>query len=179
MVDRRSLTMKDMWGAVAVLVVALVVVLGLMGSISFGNDRDGGETPTADVVGGFQRSAAALQLPLAVPEGLPTEWQPNSFYQVDPATAGGTAARIGGGWLTGSGFITLVQSTSAADVLTADLFQGSRTSTAVVQAGGAAWSSYPAARDEVAWVRSAGPVTLLITGSASEDDFRVLADSIA
>jgi hypothetical protein len=180
MVDRRSLTMKDMWGAVAVLVVALVVVLGLMGNISLGNDSDNGETPTADAVGGFQRSAAALQLPLAVPQGLPAEWQANSFYQTDPATAGGTATRIGGGWLTGEGkFITLIQSTSAPDVLAADVFQGGRTSTAVVQAGGAEWSSYPGARDEVAWVRTAGPVTLLITGSASEDDFRTLADSIA
>ncbi|WP_157970697.1 DUF4245 domain-containing protein [Nakamurella deserti] len=180
MVDRRSLTMKDMWGAVAVLAVALVVVLGLMGNIGFGNDTDDGQTPTADVVGGFQRSAAALQLPLAVPRGLPAEWQPNSFYQTDPATTGGTASRIGGGWLTAEGrFVTLIQSTATPDVLAAEVFGGGRTSTAVVQAGGTEWSSYPGAREEVAWVRTAGPVTLLITGSASEADFRILADSIA
>ncbi len=172
--------MKDMWGAVIVLVVALVAVLGVMGLIGIGNDTDEGETPTADVTGGFQRSAAALQLPLVVPQNLPADWQPNSFVQVDPTTAGGTSTRISGGWITGAGrFITLVQSTDAPASLVAVQFGGSRTSTSLTDAAGSQWSVYPGARDEVAWVRTSGPLTLLITGSASEDDFRTLAASIA
>lgn len=180
MVDRRSLTMKDMWGAVAVLVVSLVVVLGLMGTIGFGNDMNSGETPTADVTAGLTKSAAALQLPLAIPEGLPADWQPNSFAQTDPFTSGGTRTVVRGGWITGSGhFIGLVQSTDAADVLVADEFGSGRTSSAVVPAGGVDWSVYPGARSESAWVRTAGPISIMITGSAPEDDFRTLADSIA
>jgi hypothetical protein len=179
MVDRRSLTMKDMWGAVAILVVSLLVVLGLMGTIGFGNDTDNGETPTADVVGGFSNSAAALQLPLLVPRGLPTDWQPNSFAQTDPLTAGGTRTVVRGGWLTPDGrFVGLVQSTDPADVLVANEIGTGLTSNAVVSAGGTDWSVYPGLRDEVAWVRTAGPVSVMINGSATGDDFRTLADSL-
>jgi hypothetical protein len=180
MVDRRSLTMKDMWGAAAVLVVTLLVVLGLMGTISFGNDMDGGETPTADVTGGLQKSAAALELPLEIPAGLPADWQPNSFVQTDPVTSGGGRTVVRGGWITGSGrFIGLIQSTEAPDVLVAAEFGTGRTSTAVINAGGEDWSVYQGARTEAAWVRSAGPISVLITGSAAEEDFRALAGSLA
>lgn len=180
MVDRRSLTMKDMWGAVGILAVVLVVVLGLMGTIGFGNDTENGETPTADVTGGLQKSAAALELPLEIPQGLPADWQPNSFAQTDPFTAGGTRTVVRGGWITGSGrFVGLIQSTDTpADLIGNEIGPG-LTSNALVQAGGVEWDVYPGQRSEVAWVRDAGPIRVMITGSASEDDFRILADSIA
>lgn len=179
MVDRRSLTMKDMWGAVAILVISLVVVLGLMGTIGFGNDTDGGETPTADVVGGFQNSAAALKLPLLVPRGLPADWTPNSFGQTDPLTAGGTRTVVRGGWLTSDGrFVGLVQSTDPADLLVANEIGTGLTSNAVVTAGGADWNVYPGLRAEVAWVRTVGPISVMINGSAGDADFRTLADSL-
>lgn len=180
MVDRRSLTMKDMWGAVGILAVVLVVVLGLNGTIGFGNSTDNGETPVADVTGGLQKSAAALELPLEVPQGLPAEWQPNSFAQTDPFTSGGTRTVVRGGWITDGGrFVGLVQSTETPDQLVASEFGSARTSTAVVSAGGVDWSSYPGARSEVAWVHQAGPISVMITGSAAEDDFRILADALA
>lgn len=180
MVDRRSLTMKDMWGAVGILAVVLVVVLGLNGTIGFGNSTDNGQTPVADVTGGLQKSAAALKLPLEIPQGLPADWQPNSFAQTDPFTAGGTRIVVRGGWITESGrFVGLVQSTdSPADLIGNEIAQG-LTSKAVVQAGGVDWDVYPGQRSEVAWVHAAGPIAVMITGSASEDDFRTLADALA
>ncbi len=179
MVDRRSLTMKDMWGAVGVLVGSLVLVLGLMGIIGFGNDTSTGATPTADVTGGLQKSAAALNLPLKVPAGLPADWQPNSFVQTDPFTAGGDRTVVRGGWITGSGrFITLIQSTETPPVLISREIGAASTSRSVVQAGGAAWDVHPGQRSEVAWVHAAGPIAVMITGSAPDSDFRILADAI-
>ncbi|MEO5833701.1 MAG: DUF4245 family protein [Nakamurella sp.] len=180
MVDRRSLTMKDMWGAVGVLAVVLVVVLGLMGTIGFGNDTKNGETPVADVTGGLQKSAAALRLPLLIPQGLPADWQPNSFALTDPFTDGGTRTVVRGGWITGSGrFVALIQSTdSPADLIGNEIGPG-LTSRAVVAAGGLDWDVYPGQRSEVSWVHAAGRLAVMITGSASEDDFRILAESIA
>lgn len=179
-VDRRNLTMRDMAVAIGVLVVSLVAVVGAMGLLSFGNDTDSGEAPTADVIGGFDRAAAALKLPLAVPHDLPASWHGNSFSQVEPFTSGGTRTVVRGGWLTDTGaFITLIQSPETpADLVGNEIKQGT-TSTATVEAGAAEWAIYPGQRTESAWVRTRDGVSLLITGSATEADFQTLAAAIS
>jgi len=171
--------MRDMAVAIGVLVVSLVVVVGAMGLLSFGNDTDGGETPTADVLGGFNRAAAALKLPIAVPRDLPASWHGNSFSQVDPLTSGGNRTVVRGGWLTETGaFITLVQSPETpADLVGNEIKQGT-TSTGTIEAGAAEWAIYPGQRAESAWVRSRDGVSLMITGSATEADFQILAAAI-
>lgn len=179
MVDRRSLTMRDMALAVGVLVVSLVVVLGAMGNLGFGSNTDNGATPTADVTGGLQRAAAALDLPIEVPAGLPADWHPSSFTQVTPFTDGGTRTVVRAGWITPSGaFVTLIQSPeSAQDLVTHEIGRGLAL-LGTVQAGGAEWNIYPGQRQEPAWVRSTGVLTLLISGSATEADFQTLAAGI-
>ena len=128
---------------------------------------------------GLQKSAAALELPLEIPQGLPADWQPNSFAQTDPFTAGGTRIVVRGGWITENGrFLGLIQSTDSPTDLIANEIKAGLTSRAVVQAGGVEWDVYPGQRDEVAWVRAAGAISVMITGAASEDDFRVLAASL-
>ncbi len=174
--------MRDMVMAMGVLVVALLVVVGAYGGFSFGvGDTSGTVVPTADVTGGFAHAEDSLGFPIAVPQGLPDTWQPNSFTVTNPEIQGGDgipAAR--GGWLTASGrFITLVQSSATqADLVTQEVGRGLG-SRGAVDAGGATWSIYPGMRDELAWVRTKGAVTYLITGAAGEDDFRLLAASIA
>ena len=41
------------------------------------------------------------------------------------------------------------------------------------------WTEVPGRRSEVAWIRTDGDVTSLITGSASDEDFRKLATAVA
>ncbi len=179
MVDRRNLTVRDMTVAVGILVVSLIAVVGAMGGISLGSDTDSGAAPTADVVGGFERAGAALKLPIVVPTGLPSTWQPSSFTQVDPVTAGGTRTVVRGGWLTGDGkFVTLIQSPESPVVLVSNEVGQGLASTASVAAGGATWTVFPGQRTESVWVRSEAGVALLITGSAGEDDFRILAAAV-
>ena len=56
-VDRRSLGMKHMAAAVAVLVGGLVVVLLLMGQLGVGNSTDDAAAPAADAIGGLERAS--------------------------------------------------------------------------------------------------------------------------
>ncbi len=178
-VDRRSLTIKDMAGALAILSIGLVVILGAMGLLSFGTTKDDGRAPTADVIGGIQRAAAALKLPLAVPNGLPAEWRGNSFTQTEPVASGGTRTVVRGGWLTSTGkFITLIQSAESPSQLVDNEVEPGLKSSDAVPVGGASWQVYVGQRREPVWVTTRQNVTLLITGSAPPEDFRSLAAAV-
>jgi len=157
-------------------VVALVLV-GMYGGVSFspGQPTDG-QTQTADITGGLQRAEPLVGFDVVIPADLPADWTPSSFsFTEQPGTeAAPPAARAG--WLTEEGrFITLIQSSGAvADVQRAEL-GSANPETATEQAGGATWSVTAGRRAEVAWIRTAGDVVYLITGTASPDDFRTLA----
>ncbi len=168
-----------MAAAMGVLAVVLVAVLFAMGLLRFGNATGDAATPTADVTGGLQRARADLDLPFVIPTALPSNWQPNSFQAVGPVS-GNTNALVRAGWLTGSGaFVTLVQSTQApAELVGTEIGQG-LSSRGTAQGGGTQWSVFPGVRQEVAWVRTQDKLTLMITGSASDSDFQVLAAAVA
>ena len=180
MVDRRSLSIRDMAVAAGILVVSLLLVGGAMGLYSFGNATDNGKAPLVAVISGLERARAGSKLPFVVPVGVPSNWQGNSYQLVTPEVDGGTRTLARAGWLTASGkFITLVQSTeAAADLVSSEIGQG-LASRGAVQAGGAEWSVFPGLRQEQVWVREIDSITVLITGSASESDFQVLAAAVA
>jgi len=169
-----------MAAAVAVLVGGLVVVLLLMGQLGVGNSTDDAAAPAADAIGGLERAKAELGLPVVVPNGLPSNWQANSF-QVSASTGAGDPTVVRAGWLTPDGrFVSLVQSTaSPGDLVTAEIVTPGSADRGTATAGGLEWQVYPGLRDEVVWVRAAGPLSQLITGSASESDFQVLAAAVA
>lgn len=172
--------MRDMALAIVVLVVSLVAVLGAMGLLSVGSQKDNGVAPKVDVIAGLERSGPALKLPIVVPSGLPAGWQGNSFTLADPLSSGGVRTVVRAGWLTEAGrFITLIQSPEPAAALVTNEIGEGLGSAGSLDAGGTTWSQYPGVRDEQAWVRVQDGVTLLITGSAGEADFRTLAESIA
>jgi hypothetical protein len=157
-------------------VVALVLV-GMYGGVSFSPGRaTDGQTPTADITGGLQRAEPLVGFDVVIPSGLPTDWTASSFsFTEQPGTAAAPpAARAG--WLTEDGrFITLIQSSGAvAEVQKAEL-GAVNAQTGTEQAGGATWAVTAGRRSEQAWIRTAGDVVFLITGSASPDDFRTLA----
>ena len=169
-----------MAAAVAVLVVGLVVVLLLMGQLGVGSSTDYLPALTADAVGGLERAKADLDLPLIVPVGLPSNWQANSFQMVEPGGTGQPAV-VRAGWLTADGrFIALVQSTAdPADLVATEIATPGSVGKGTTTAGGVDWQIYPGVRNEVVWVRGAGSLSQLITGSASESDFQVMAAAVA
>lgn len=160
-------------------VVALVLV-GMYGSVSFSPGRPtDGQTLTADITGGLQRAEPLVGFPVVVPADLPADWTPSSFsFTEKPGTAAAPPA-VRGGWLTGQGrFITLIQSSGAvSDVQNAEL-GAVGPHTATEQVGGATWSVTAGRRSEAAWIRADSDVVYLITGSASLDDFKILAQTV-
>lgn len=178
-VERRNLTMRHMAGAMGALALCLLAILGLMGWFTFGNSTDDGKAPVVDVIAKLSSSADIVGLPLVVPQGLPATWQGTSFQAVYPTVSGGSRTVVRAGWLTESGrYITLVQSGEVPrDLVTNEIGEGLGGGNQV-EAGGATWDTYPGLRSEQVWVRRSGELTLLITGSASEDDFRLLAQAL-
>jgi len=168
--------------SMGLIAVVALVLFGMYGGVSFspGGPTDG-QAPTADVTGGLQRAAPLVGFPVIIPAGLPQSWNPSSFsFTEESAASAEKPPAVRAGWLTDQGrFITVVQSNGAvANVLAAELG-------AVAAPGGtervgvAEWTVTSGRRDEVAWVRTAGDVTFVITGSASDDDFRTLATAVA
>lgn len=192
MADRRKLGAKDMavTMAVVLVVVGLIALYGRNVSFAPGAATQGGEIPTAEVIGGFQHARGTMSFPVTVPEGIPGSWHPNSFSVSDPAvsnlgvTAVGTLAAVRGGWITDTGaFIQLVEAAGTVNDVVTSEFGDSRPVLDTVQAGGSPWTVTTGVREETAWLRSvddpAGMTTFLITGNAPEADFRVLADAVS
>ena len=170
--------------SMGLLALVALVVVGVYGMVNFSPGRPSdGATPTADVMGGFDRAAPLVGFDVVYPTGIPESWHANSFSFTDPATTQGQPAAVRGGWLTAAGrFITLIESDGEiADVLRIEL--GAATpATGTQDVDGTEWTVTTGRRGEAAWFRTEGPaggkVTHLITGSASQDDFTILARGV-
>ncbi len=178
--ERRNKTIRDMAISMGVIIIGVLVIVGLYGGFSFAPAGPrGGVAPTADVQGGFETAGRVTGFEVVVPKKIPADWHPNSFTISKPDPAGAPAA-VRGGWLTPSGsFISLIESPApAAALLTAEIGQAGP-STGSTTSGGAEWTVNPGRRTELAWVRTAGGITLLITGSATPAEFARLAQTVA
>jgi hypothetical protein len=172
--------MRDMVGAMVVLVGIIGVVLAFFGGCSFspgGPSVDDAAVPSADASGELARTAGAVAFPVREP-AVPKGWRANSASTsaVGAGASGDVVVRVG--WVTSSGaYVQLSQSGGdAGDVLVDEIGQKDAPSASgSVEVGGVTWTSYPARRDEPAWVTELDGAVLLITGSASEEEFRRLA----
>lgn len=177
----RAKTLSSMAIAAAVLGLIAFGLMFLYGNASFAPaGPSDGQAPTADVDGGLTRAAPLVGFPVVIPTGVPDDWHPNSFsFTAAPGSTEAPAA-VRAGWLTEQGrFLTAVQSSGALeDVQQAELGDVGP-ATGKVDVGGVTWTEVPGRRSEVAWVRTAGDVTYLITGSASPEDFQKLAAALA
>ena len=179
--DRRSKTLRDMALSMGFIAVVALVLYGMYGMITFspGAATDG-QTPTADVTGGFERAEPLVGFTVLVPADLPETWTANSFSFTDKSAASTEKpAAVRGGWLTEQGkFITVVESNGAVtDVLNAELgAAGSAAGTERV--GDADWTVTTGRRGEAAWFHTADGVTYLITGSAPAEAFVTLAKAL-
>lgn len=169
-----------MVGAMVVLVVIIGVVMAFFGSCSFspgGPSVDPKTAPTADASGQLSRTARSVTFPVREP-AVPKGWRANS---ASTSSVGGGASAdviVRVGWLTSSGtFLQLSQSGGeVADVLVAETGrEEAPAASGSIEVDGVTWTSYPARRDEPAWVTELDGAVVLITGSASEADFRQLA----
>ncbi|RCW40040.1 uncharacterized protein DUF4245 [Halopolyspora algeriensis] len=159
--------------------LALIVlgIAGITGQCSFsplGPSTEPGSAPTVDASAELRRASARVDFPVVEPR-LPSGWRANSA-DVGSVESGTQAVRVG--WLTGGAhYMRLSQSPAAEAELVA--FETGRTPRAqgVVRAADTRWVVYDSVRTEKAWVAERDGVRLLITGSGTEQEFRILARS--
>jgi hypothetical protein len=172
--------MRDMIGAVAVLLVIIGAVLAFYGGCEFspgGPNVDPKTAPSADASGALERAARSAAFPVREP-AVPAGWRPNST-SITAVGAGATASvvvRVG--YVTPAGtFVQLSQSGGdPGEIVAKETGQAEPPKpTGTVEVDGVTWTTYPGRRDEAAWVADLDDVVLLVTGSGSEAQFRQLA----
>lgn len=181
MAERRNKTMRDMAISMGLIVVAVVAVAWLYNgmSVSPGHATDQGPAPSTDVSVELARVNRVVGFTPLQPAVLPADWRPQSFTYALAADAPAKAATVRAGWLTPDGrFISLIQAQTTPEALLSGEYGTSGPATGTVSAGGADWTVTTGARTEAAWYREVGGLVVVITGSAAEADFRILADAL-
>ncbi|GGL86913.1 DUF4245 domain-containing protein [Nakamurella endophytica] len=181
MAGRRNKTLRDMLLSMAVILVGVFVIALFQGGVSFApGGVSGGSVPSADIGTGFANAQAVVGFPVVAPRNIPSGWQGNSFTTTPPGGAGAAPAAVRAGWVTPSGaFVTLIESAGAPDAVQRAELGVAGSATGSIDAGGATWTVVPGRRSEMAWIRTTGGLTYLITGSASGTDFTTVAESVA
>jgi hypothetical protein len=170
---RSALTVRHM---VAALGVLLLVVLGL-GFVSSGaafTPAGPVSDPSAVRVvdAPAQLRALTAPFPVRVP-ATPQGWRSNSVGT--DVVAGRKAVRAG--YLTPSaGYLQLQQSDASEEAMLAAL--GERAAQGAQDVGGARWVVYGARPSEPVWIADVKGVRLVLTGSATDDEFRTLATAV-
>lgn len=121
-------------------------------------------------------AAQRADYPLLVPQGLPAGWQPTSVRtDAGAATRPGDPVTLQIGWYTAGGDYAgyVISDDARASALTAVLDGAKADGT--VQVGGVPWQKSTTRRGETALSRTEGQATLLVTGSASEQELETLA----
>jgi hypothetical protein len=189
--SRSALGMRDLLGALLVLVTLVLVVAGLARACTFspgGATVDPSVGPRVDAGAELRRIARSVPFAVRVP-AVPPGWRSNAVDQA--LVDGGRVVRAG--FVPEAGrYVRLTQSDAPADSLlaTAGSVAGQGTeghraaATGTIDAGGLTWTALAGQGGEQAWLAEVAgpdgpPVRLLITGSAAEPEFRALAEAIA
>jgi hypothetical protein len=172
------------------MVLSLAVLLVLIGSTvwftrgcSFspsGPEIDPQSVPTVDasreLTGAAKRVNFAVRLPV-----VPGDWRSNSANTAPVGSGNEATVAVRVGWITpAGGYLRLSQSKAAADPLVIMEAGGDvdPQSTGNVDVAGTPWTKHPGKGQESAWVTALDGVTVLITGSGNEAEFRTLATAV-
>ncbi|HZG91193.1 MAG TPA: DUF4245 domain-containing protein [Pseudonocardia sp.] len=188
---RSALTLRDMLVALGLLAVVILGLAGLSGSCSFspgGPSVDASRLPVVDAPADLRRIAPTVPFPVRVP-AVPADWRANSVDQDRipqpgaPADAASNRA-VRAGFLTPEGrYLRLLQSDAPEPALLA-VESGAEPlpGLGAVDVAGVSWVVYGRDGEEpvrIAELPGTTPVRVLITGSGTEDEFRVLAGAVA
>jgi hypothetical protein len=173
---RSALTMRDMVGALVVLALVVLAAGGLSRSCTFaptGPTVDASRLPTVDVAAELTRLAPDSTFPLRLP-AVPQGWRANA---VDRSSLPEGGHVVSTGFLTPDGRYLRLQQGDATEeaMLLAETGGGAAPAQGAVDVEGRRWVAYAGERGEPIWITDVDGVRMLVTGSASEADFRVLA----
>ncbi|MEI4270679.1 DUF4245 domain-containing protein [Klenkia sp. LSe6-5] len=155
-----------------------VIVLALVGLVAL---RQNGADPVREVetTSGTQLAAARADYDLLVPQGLPDGWRATSIRtDAGEATEAGDPVTLSIGYYTpGEEYAGFVVGDEPRAEGLATVVDGASDDGAV-EIGGRRWEQLTTARGEVAYRLTEGPATVVVTGSADDDELRTLAASV-
>jgi hypothetical protein len=126
-----------------------------------------------------ERAAAELAgYPVLVPRGLPEGWRATSVRTNAGSASAGDPVTLSIGWYTpGEQFASYVVSDDPQDPALDDVLAGA-TDAGTQDVDGQTWQRLSTARGETVLTRDDGDATLLVTGSAEDDELTTLAGSL-
>lgn len=182
---RGDASVRDLIWACLILVPVALLIFSVGGSCSFSPGtpaEDAASAPTVDAPARIAEYARGSTFPLRLPD---VPFRVNSTDR-GPVEGGGTAVRIG--FVTpDADFLSLVQTDGSVEGVlatesgSAGRGDGPPTMRGTVQAGGLTWEVYGAEGGEpfrVATLPGRPEVRVLVTGSASDEQFTTLATAL-
>jgi hypothetical protein len=153
----------------------VLICLAAVGWLAFLRDDEQDPVPPVDAAGTIGRAAEYASYDLEAPADLPEGYRVND---TDITGTPGSPVTLGVDYLTPSdeyvGFVTSddPDAPQVDDVLDEAEPQGT------VEIGGQEWTRSTTARDETALSRQTDGVTVLVTGSADEEELRAVAAAV-
>ncbi|WP_070380545.1 DUF4245 domain-containing protein [Rhodococcus sp. WMMA185] len=170
---------RDMVWSLVPLVLFCVLIAAIASQCTFSpGGPTSGPIPSFDMNAALNYDAEDLSFPVREPV-IPEGWTPNSGSRsVVSGDEGGDSSTVG--FITPAGrYIQLTQSDATETALVSFVAGGPRTATGTEDVAGYNWIVYGGEGVEPIWVSDLGDVRILLTGSASEEDFRQLATAVA
>jgi hypothetical protein len=178
---RAGLGMRDMIGAMVVLLVIVGVLVAVTRGCSFdpgAPSTDRRTAPSVDMSAKLAEAAATVTFPVRRPS-VPAGWQANSSSTAQVGTGAAADVVVRVGWLTASSrYLQLSQSGGSFDDVLATESGEAGSPTGSVSVDSVTWQKHPSRRDEIAWATAMGGSVLVITGNASEAEFQELASAV-
>jgi len=173
---RSALTVRDLLGALALLVVVVLAIGGLTRGCAFapaGPTVDPSAGPTVDARAQLRALAGSTPFALRVP-AVPADWRSNAVGVVRVGPAGNRAVRTG--YLTPPGrYLRVTQSDADEAELLREEARGAPVASGAVDVDGTSWVTYTDGTREPIRIATVDGVRLVITGSGDDAEFRALA----
>jgi hypothetical protein len=168
-------TVANMLRSLLPLTAIMLVIVGVTAV------RQNPEDPVRDVDPGPSIALAAerASYPLLVPLGLPEGWRTTSVRTDAVDGAPGDPVTLEVGWFTPAEEYAGYVISDGDDVDPLDDVLDDATDDGTTRVGGVTWDRRTTERGETALVRTEGTATLLVTGSAPDEELETLAGAVA
>ncbi|GAB3454800.1 hypothetical protein GCM10027436_56510 [Actinophytocola sediminis] len=173
--------MRDMIGAM----VVLLVIVGVLVTVTRGCSFDPGgpsvapdSAPSVDASAKLRVAAGSVAFPVRQPE-LSARWRANSSSTSSIGEGADADVVVRVGWVTPSGrYLQLSQSGGDAQAVLAAETGESAAASRSVEVAGVTWDEHASRREEVAWLTTFDGTVTVVTGSATEEEFRTMAEAV-
>jgi hypothetical protein len=169
-----AFTPANMIRSLLPLTVLILVIVGVTAV------RQNPEDPVREVETGPSIALAAERAayPLLVPQGLPEGWRPTSVRTDAVDGAAGDPVTLEIGWFTPAEEYAGYVISDGDDVDPLDDVLDDSTDEGTTQVGDVTWERRTTERGETALTRTEGTATLLVTGSAPDEELETLAAAV-